>query len=449
MGKEYTACTFLPYSAGSSHLVPRLLVNTCLHIAIMHVFGHGITGVQVSFCIDQHVAFRSGYHTVVRLEGKQFSEVKRHQPLAMDVIIYLQHPLFQSVAPGIRRTGVQAFSLLCEQRVCIHLQPLLLFFAEFIFQEIHHPEDLSQVLLIHIQAHGHADPFRPQQMHASDHCCKWILQSGCIALAFFVFFGHSVQSDLDLFDLPVFCCLLRKLFGKQTAITGHFCRIFDPGILQSCADAVDVVPCAQGFSSEPVDMDFFVICRLVFQNKPQCIFYRLSAHLMILHSLLETVEASGIAGSGGQDHVMGDTLRKFFLEHQDILKFQVGAALLFILRNQEMIRIQFSRNLFLQHRGRKESVVRKVVDVLRLQKQDLARQGMEQQILPFYVHDMHKAASADVLIFCRFLLRTQQHAGARVAWAQALCDIVIFTIVHIFALSIPILLLVLRQSVSV
>lgn len=74
---------------------------------------------------------------------------------------------------------------------------------------------------------------------------------------------------------------------------------------------------------------------------------------------------------------------------------------------------------------------------------------MEQQILPFYVQDMHKAASADLLIFCRFLLCTQQHAGARVARVQALRNIVIFTIVHIFALSIPILLLVLHQSVSI
>lgn len=73
------------------------------------------------------------------------------------------------------------------------------------------------------------------------------------------------------------------------------------------------------------------------------------------------------------------------------------------------------RKLFLQHRGQKKSVVRKVVNVLWLQKQDLSCQGMEQQILPFYVQDMHKAASADLLIFCRFLLRTQQHAGARVA----------------------------------
>ena len=235
---------------------------------------------------------------------------------------------------------------------------------------------------------------------------------------------------------------------KQTAITGHFCCICDSGILQSCADAVDVVPCAQGFSSEPVDMDLFVTCRLVLQDKPQCIFYRLIAHFMIPHSLLKAVEASGVADSGGQDHVMGDTLRKFFLEHQDVLEFQVGAALLFILWHQEMIRIQFCRKLFLQHRGRKKSVVRKVVNVLWLQKQDLSCQGMEQQILPFYVQDMHKAASADLLIFCRFLLRTQQHAGARVARVQALRDIVIFTIVHIFALSIPILLLVLHQSVS-
>ena len=178
--------------------------------------------------------------------------------------------------------------------------------AETLVQQFYQFSHLPDVVFIDIQANGYTNTGSGQHGDVLQHALKSIHTLMDVCLHAVVGLLRAVEGNLHLLQLPQILGTLHLVGIEQVAVGNHRRAERYALLTESLAYLVDDLDVDQRLAAEPTDFDFFVATML--HDVAHHLVGSLGGHGDRLRTLLEAVEAAGIAARSGENGIAGDCL---------------------------------------------------------------------------------------------------------------------------------------------